>query len=234
MNIAIIPARGGSKRIPHKNVRIFAGRPMIEWPIRLAIESGLYDRVLVSTDDAEITSVALAAGAEVPFQRPADLANDDTPTIPVITHAIRALGLDIHPDTVVCCIYPTTPFLTRDDLELAHETLSQRHFSFVFAGYRPHLPIQRAFTLDKDRCVQPVLPDYISSRTQDLPRTFLDAGQFYVGSTQTWISAQTIISHHATIVEIPIDRAIDIDTEVDWETAELRATGATHDPQPPI
>ncbi len=234
MNITIIPARGGSKRIPRKNVKIFAGRPMIEWPIRLAIASGLYDRVVVSTDDAEITSIALAAGAEVPFRRPADLADDDTPTIPVITHAIHALGLDIHPDTVVCCIYPTTPLLTRDDLELAHEMLSQSHFAFVFAGYRPHLPIQRAFTLGDDRCVQPVLPDYISSRTQDLPHTFLDAGQFYVGSTQAWISAQTIINHHATIVEIPIDRAIDIDTEAEWETAELRATRATHDPQPPI
>ena len=221
-SIAVIPARGGSKRVPRKNVRDFHGRPMIAWPIAAALAAGVFDRVVVSTDDDEIAAAAAAAGAEVPFRRPAELADDHTPTAPVIAHAAAALGLPIDDATGVCCIYPATPLLEASDLRSAVEVWRARAERFVIAAYAPDLPIARAFTLDDEGSAALLLPQFSGTRTQDLPRTLLDAGWFYVGSTRAWAAAVSPIEG-AAVVEIEPDRAIDIDTEDDWRRALERA-----------
>jgi N-acylneuraminate cytidylyltransferase len=216
--IAVIPARGGSKRVPRKNVRDFHGRPMIAWAIQHAIQADVFDRVVVSTDDDEIAAAAEAAGADVPFRRPAALADDHTATIPVIAHAIEALGSPCDDATAVCCIYPATPLVEPAQLRAAVERWRLDPTRFVLAAYAPDLPIARAFTLDEDGAARMLLPGFTATRTQDLPRTLLDAGCFYVGSTRAWTTAESVIEG-ARVVEIPADRAIDIDTEADWQRA---------------
>jgi pseudaminic acid cytidylyltransferase len=216
--VAIIPARGGSKRIPRKNLREFNGRPMIAWAIGHAIAAGIFDRVVVSTDDDDIALAALDAGAEVPFRRPAHLADDTTATAPVIAHAISALELSIDDTTPACCIYPTTPLLKPDDLRTVLDVWLEHPERFVLTGYAPALPIARAFTLDGDGAAALLLPEFAMTRTQDLPRAMLDVGWCYVGSTRAWTTTTSVIDG-ASVVEIPAERAIDIDTEADWQQA---------------
>lgn len=219
--VAIIPARGGSRRIPRKNVRDFRGRPMIAWAVQHALAAGCFERVVVTTDDDEIATAAVAAGAEAPFRRPADLADEHTPTTPVIAHAITALGLPADDEMAVCCVYPATPLLEPADLRAALDAWRARPERFVVAAYAPHLPIARAFALDDDGA-RMLLPGFATTRTQDLPRVYLDAGWFYVGSTRLWLGATSIIEG-AGVIEIDADRAIDIDTEADWQRALERA-----------
>ena len=216
--VAIIPARGGSKRIPRKNVRDFNGRPMIAWAIGHAREAGIFDRVIVSTDDDEIAAAAEAAGAEVPFRRPANLADDTTATAPVIAHAITQLGLTIDDTSPVCCIYPATPLLEANDLRRVLAAWHERPERFALTGYAPTLPITRAFTLDDEGAASFLQPEFAQTRTQDLPRALLDVGWCYIGSTRAWGEATSVING-ASVVEIPAERAIDIDTEDDWQYA---------------
>ena len=217
-SVAVIPARGGSKRIHRKNVREFNGRPMLAWPITRALDSGLFDSVIVSTDDDEIAAAALAAGAEVPFRRPPELADDHTATVPVIAHAIQALDLPVDNFTAVCCIYPATPLLDPGDLHQAFTAWRDRPERFVLAAHASEPRLARALTLDDRGAARMLLPEFAATRTQDLPRTYLDAGWFYVGSTRAWTNASTIIEG-ASVIEISADRAIDIDTEADWQRA---------------
>ena len=177
MTLAVVPARGGSRRIPRKNVRDFAGRPMIAWPVAAALKSGLFDRIVVSTDDEEIAAVARDQGAEVPFLRPLDLAGDHTPTLPVVRHAIEALG--IASDEPVCCIYATAPFLRPGDLGRGLERLAAGGCSFVFAVTRYGYPIQRALRRDTEGRVTMFDPSAFDARSQDLEEAWHDAGQFY-------------------------------------------------------
>jgi len=219
-NIAIIPARGGSKRIPNKNVRPFFGKPMIAWSIELAKRSGLFERIIVSTDSDQIASVARAYDAEIPFARPALLADDHTPTLPVISHAISFLtdsGVDCE---YVCCIYPCVPFLTHEDLLDGFELLGGSHedFSYAVAHY-PH-PIQRSLLKLDDGRMSFLMPEYEQSRTQDLPVTYHDLGQFYWGHADHWISKQKIHSGGFGL-QLPYWRFVDIDSEDDWKRAEL-------------
>ena len=223
--VAVIPARGGSKRVPRKNVRDFNGRPMIAWPIATAIASGAFDRVVVSTDDDEIAAAAEAAGAEVPFRRPADLADDHTPTVPVIAHAVGELGLADDRGTAVCCIYPATPLLTSADLHAGLAAWHQRPGRFAFCAYDPGLPICRAVVVGDDGAAAWLAPEHARTRSQDLPRTLLDAGWYYVGAGASWASAVSILEG-ATPVEIDRARAVDIDTEEDWQRAAALAAGA--------
>jgi N-acylneuraminate cytidylyltransferase len=216
--VAIIPARGGSKRIPRKNVRDFNGRPMIAWAIGHALEAGIFDRIIVSTDDDEIATAAKDAGAEVPFQRPAHLADDMTTTTPVIAHAISELGLSVDGATPVCCIYPATPLLSPDDLRAVLDAWERRPDRFALTAFAPELPIARAFALDADGAARMLLPGVAEMRTQDLPRALLDLGWCYVGSTRAWTESTSAIEG-ASVVEIPADRASDIDTEDDWQRA---------------
>ena len=222
MNIAVIPARGGSKRIPRKNIKAFGGKPMITYAINAAKNSGLFDHVLVSTDDAEIASIANAWGAETPFVRPADLANDFTATVPVIVHAIQAceaLGWSLDN---VCCIYPGVPFIEVEDLQGAFKQLEAGDVDYCFPVAEFPSAIQRALKRRSDGVMQPFYPEFQFTRTQDLEPAYSDAGQFYWGKKKAWLSNPRIHSSGIGYV-IPSWRVVDIDTPEDWECAELLA-----------
>ncbi|MES2339697.1 MAG: pseudaminic acid cytidylyltransferase [Pseudomonadota bacterium] len=220
MRIAVIPARGGSKRIPRKNIRVFAGKPMIAYAIDAAHASGAFDRVVVSTDDAEIADIARAHGAELPFTRPAELADDHTPTVPVIAHAItacRALGWDID---AACCIYPGVPLIDPQDILAARDLLDEaggEGFAFPVAEFPS--AIQRALRRGEGGAVAPFDPAHVGTRTQDLEPAYYDAGQFYWGGAAAWLAGLNIHANGRTIV-LPEWRVVDIDTPADWERAE--------------
>jgi N-acylneuraminate cytidylyltransferase len=218
--VAIITARGGSKRIPRKNIRPFLGRPMIAYPIEAASQSGLFDRIVVSTDDAEIAEVALKCGAETPFMRPAELSDDHTATAPVVRHAIQWLRDNGQPPEYVCCIYPTAPFLTAGDLREGRAALRQPGCSFAFSVSRFGYPIQRALRRVGDIGVQPFFPESIPSRSQDLEPAYHDAGQFYWGTAQAFMDRIRIFGPASIPIVLPAHRVQDIDDEEDWRRAE--------------
>jgi len=229
VTLAILPARGGSKRIPRKNIRPFAGRPMLAWPLAAAREAGCFARIVVSTDDAEIAEVARGEGAEVPFLRPAGLADDFTPTAAVVAHAVEALGCG--PDTAVCCIYPTAPFLTAADLLRGLELLQAGGPSFVFPVARYAFPIQRALRRGADGRIEMFDPASFATRSQDLEEAWHDAGQFYWARAATWSAGGPVFRPDAVGLELPRYRVQDIDTEEDWRRAELMHR-ALQDPAP--
>jgi len=217
MRLAVIPARGGSKRLPRKNLRLFAGVPMVARAIAIARESALLDRIVVSTDDEEIAQLAAAAGAQVPFYRPAALADDHTGTVPVIAHALDALGWpDGHP---VCCLYPCVPLLQPDDLRQALALLEAGGCDHVFPVLAFSSPVQRAMRRDAEGRAAPMFPEHTATRTQDLPPAFHDAGQFYWGWPAAWRAGTSPHAGGRSLV-LPPDRAVDIDTAADWAFAE--------------
>ena len=220
MNIAVIPARGGSKRIPRKNIKVFCGKPVIAYPIQLALASGLFDHVVVSTDDDEIASMARHYGAEVPFQRPSNLADDYTPTIPVVVHAITACEALDWSISLVCCIYPGAPLLQQADLSGALALLRRSEADYVFAVAQYSAPVQRSLRRAKDGRMSTFLPEYETTRTQDLEPSYYDAGQFYWGTKNAWLQSIGIHTSGLGYI-IPAWRSIDIDTEEDWTRAEL-------------
>lgn len=217
--IAVIPARGGSKRIPRKNVRSFAGRPMIAHAIELARRSGLFEHVVVSTDDAEVARVAREWQAEVPFMRPPELADDHTPTLPVVAHAVQTvldLGWQVHQ---ACCIYPAVPLLQPRVLAEALSLLEKGDAPYVFPVLAFRSPIQRALRRDDTGKASPLHPEYTQTRTQDLVPAYHDAGQFYWGRAEAWLQGLGIHAHALTLVLDPA-QAVDIDTPEDWAFAE--------------
>jgi pseudaminic acid cytidylyltransferase len=220
MRVALIPARGGSKRIPRKNIRSFAGAPMISWPIRAARDSGCFDRIIVSTEDAEIAGIARTCGAETPFVRPDDIADDHATTQEVVRHAIGALAEQGPAPSALCCIYATAPFLAPGDLRAGFERLEAGGCDYVFAGTRYVFPIQRALFREGEGFVRMVSPEAFATRSQDLEEAWHDAGQFYWATPSTWLSPGPVFSPKSVGIEIPRDRAIDIDTEEDWRLAE--------------
>ncbi|SFK98084.1 pseudaminic acid cytidylyltransferase [Celeribacter marinus] len=217
MAVCVIPARGGSKRIPRKNILSFHGTPMIGWSIAAARDCGLFDRVVVSTDDAEISDIARDLGAEVPFLRPDNLANDHAGTVPVITHAVEALALD--DDVAVCCLYATAPFVRAADLAEGLRLL-QAGASYAMAVTRYDYPIQRALRRGEDGAVSMIDPAQMQVRSQDLEPAWHDAGQFYWGRAATWASQLPVFDRRAHGVGLPSSRVVDIDTPEDWERAE--------------
>ena len=219
MNIAIIPARGGSKRIPRKNVREFCGRPMIGWPIEAARKSGLFDHIIVSTDDAEIAEIAWEQGAETPFMRPSELSDDHTGTAPVIAHAINwALNAGLTVEAA-CCIYATAAFVPPEQLVEARELLSA-DVDYVFPALRYGHPPQRGFTDSGAGKPQFLQPEHLASRTQDLPPVFHDSGQFYWGTCEAWQEGRPILGPRARFIEVQASDAWDIDNPEDWTIAE--------------
>jgi N-acylneuraminate cytidylyltransferase len=229
MNVAIIPARGGSKRIPRKNVRQFCGRPIIAWPIAAAAASGLFDRILVSTDDSEIAGVAREAGAEVPFFRPNDLADDQSGTTDVIVHALSWCAEAGWEVDAACCIYATAAFASAEDLAAARRLLSSE-CDYAFAAVRYGHPPQRGFLRGDDGSPELLRPEHQETRTQDLPPVFHDAGQFYWGTRAAWTGRRPFFSDRTRFIELPAWRAQDIDREEDWALAEhlfeaMRARG---------
>ena len=221
MRLAVIPARGGSKRIPHKNIRPFWGKPMIGWSIEVALKSGCFDKVAVSTDDAEIAEVALDFGAEVPFVRPADLSDDHAPTLPVIAHATSWYQAQGYTPTEVCCLYATAPFVQIDDLQKGLVQLQRSGAQYVFSATDFGFPIQRAMYLSDTGRVAMLHPEHANTRSQDLQETYHDAGQFYWGRAQAWLDQLPFMGADAEIIYLPRYRVQDIDTEADWRRAEL-------------
>lgn len=223
MRLAVIPARGGSKRIPRKNVKPFAGRPMIAWTIAALQNAGCFDRILVSTDDEEIAELAAREGAEVPFRRPAALADDHTPTAPVIAHAIaEVMAAGAAPD-FVCCAYATAPFLRATDLRAGLDLIAGSGADFVFAATGYGFPIQRALRLLPGGAVEMFEPCHFTTRSQDLEPAYHDAGQFYWGRPEAWCEGRPVFGPRSRVVLLPRWRVQDIDTVEDWERAELMA-----------
>ena len=222
MNIAIIPARGGSKRIPRKNIKTFCGQPMIAYAIKAAQGSGLFERVVVSTDDSEIQSIANSLGAETPFIRPAELANDFTATVPVVAHAIQACEALGWQFSNVCCIFPSVPFIEVNDLKGAFAKLTERGAEYCFPVTEFPAAVQRALKYSSHGLMEPLYPEYELTRSQDLEAAFYDAGQFYWGRKHAWLSNSRVHSSGVGY-EIPSWRVVDIDTPADWERAERLA-----------
>jgi pseudaminic acid cytidylyltransferase len=222
MNIAIIPARGGSKRIPRKNIKEFYGKPMIAYAITAAKESGLFDHIVVSTDADEIAQIAKEWGAETPFVRPDELANDYTATVPVIAHAIEVCQKIGWVFDNVCCIYPNVPFIQISDLKGALEFMRNGDADYCFPVTEYPSAIQRALKRSSDGKTQLFYPEFEKTRTQDLELAYYDAGQFYWGKSQAWLTNPKVLSDGLGYT-IPNWRVVDIDTPEDWERAEIFA-----------
>lgn len=221
MNIGIIPARGGSKRIPRKNVKPFAGKPMVAWVIETALQSALFDRLIVSTDDQDIADVAAEHGAEVPFMRPAELSDDHTGIIEVVQHAIAWLTNEGAKIENVCCMLATAPFLQADVLEQGLTQLVDSNASYAFSVTAYPFPIQRAVRINSEGRVEAIWPENTPKRSQDLEEAFHDAGQFYWGTRRAFEQGEAIFSSGSVPVRLPRYMVQDIDTPEDWKLAEL-------------
>ncbi len=222
MKFCVIPARGGSKRIPRKNIREFCGKPMIAWSIHAAQASGCFDQIIVSTDDPEIADVSRQLGAEVPFMRPAKFSDDFAGTTPVVAHAVQWHQDQGQELTAVCCLYATAPFVAPSDIKKGLDLLEQAAVDrFVFTVTAYASPIQRALMIDSASGVSKMLhPDQFVKRSQDLEPAFHDAGQFYWGRPQTWLNSENLFEGSKPLL-LPRWRVQDIDTEDDWTQAEL-------------
>lgn len=218
--IAIIPARGGSKRIPRKNIKLFCAKPMIAWSIEAALQSGCFDQVIVSTDDREIAEVARQYGATVPFMRPAELSDDHTGTVPVIQHAIEWVNAQGQPVEQACCLYATAPFVSAEDINRGLDILDATQSDYAFSVTSYAFPIQRAIRLNDEGRVQMFNPEYFNIRSQDLEEAFHDAGQFYWGTADAWLQGRMIFGTGSVPVPLPRHRVQDIDTPEDWVRAE--------------
>ena len=218
--VAVIPARGGSKRIPRKNIKMFHGRSILSWSIEAALSSKCFGQVIVSTDDEEIAEVARTCGATVPFTRPAELSGDHVATIPVVAHALNWLRQNGCVPEFVCCIYATAPFLSVEDLYRGFDLIQQTGGDYVFPVTTFDFPIQRAIRVKETGQVEMFQPEHFSTRSQDLEEAYHDAGQFYWGKAAAWIAGTPFFSPNAWPLKIPKSRAQDIDTEEDWAIAE--------------
>jgi len=218
--IVIIPARGGSKRIPKKNIKLFAGKPIIQYPIEELLNSKFFNSVYVSTDDPEIALIAESFGAVVPGLRPPTLANDYATTVDVISEEILRFNLYENPELVVCCVYPTTPFLKSEEVLKASELLINKKWDYIISSQKIRTIPQRSFHMDPGQRVKLYFPEHENSRTQDLEVTYEDAGQFYCGKAKTWVAKTPIFTSNSTIYEVSSQMSYDIDTVDDWLEAE--------------
>ncbi len=221
MKLAVIPARGGSKRIPRKNIKRFAGKPIIAYSIEAAHKSGLFDQIIVSTDDDEIAEVAKQYGADVPFMRSAELSGDHTGTMDVIVHAIQTVAKQQgETPEYTCCIYATAPFLLPEFLQQGYDKLSRSEYAYAFSVNEFGFPIQRALRVREDGALDAMHPEFRQTRSQDLERAYHDAGQFYWGRSDAFLSQQVLFSPSSVPVILPPHRVQDIDTPEDWVRAE--------------
>jgi N-acylneuraminate cytidylyltransferase len=218
--VAVIPARGGSKRIPRKNIKEFCGKPMIAWSIEAALESDCFDRVLVTTDDEEIAQVARRFGAEVPFIRPKELSDDYVGTLPVVTHAIETLEENGDKILSVCCLYATAPFVTPCDIVRGLDVLKSSGSEYAIAVTSYPFPIQRALRISKHHRIGMLDPSAFTARSQDLEEAFHDAGQFYWGTRSAWLSGVPSFLADTAPIVLPRYRVQDIDMPEDWCRAE--------------
>lgn len=218
--IAIIPARGGSKRIPRKNIKLFHGKPLIAYSIEVALKSNLFDKVIVSTDDEEIAKVAIDYGAVVPFLRPKELSDDFTGTSTVVNHALEYLKSIGENYDFVCTIYATAPFVDKKYLMEGFEKLKNSNAKNAFSSTSMPFPIQRTFKITNDERCQMFFPEHFQTRSQDLEEAYQDAGQFYW--TNLNIDSNEIIFGKDSIpIILPRYLVQDIDTTEDWTRAEI-------------
>ena len=221
-SLAIIPARGGSKRIPRKNIRLFLGKPVISYPIKAALESRLFDEVMVSTDDDEIAEVARQFGAKVPFMRSKNNADDMATTADVLLEVLEQYLKAGKKFDWCVCIYPVTPLLDSVILKEAFENFEQSDADTLIPVIRYSHPIQRSIFIDDEGKFRYVNPEYRLTRTQDLPPRFHDAGQFFYFRVQPFLSNKQIVSDNTLAYELPENTIQDIDTEDDWRMAEIK------------
>lgn len=221
-NLAIIPARGGSKRIPRKNIKSFLGKPIIAYSIEAAIKSNLFTEVMVSTDDEEIAKIALQYGAEVPFLRSHENSDDFATTVEVITEVIQSYRNHARSFDYLCCIYPTAPFVTKQKLNISLEILKSKSLDTVFPVIQYSFPVQRAMRAFQKDFIRMIQPEYINARSQDLEPTYHDAGQFYWVKTEKILAQKKLWTDRTGFIEINEIEAQDIDTETDWKIAELK------------
>lgn len=221
LNLCVIPARGGSKRIPRKNIRKFHNEPIIAYSIKVALESNLFDKIVVSTDDLEIAGIAREFGAEVPFLRPIELADDHTSTAAVVNHVISEFGAKREFFEYVCCLHATAPMIQKIDLVAAYENLIKSNFEFCISVTEYESSILRSFAFEEDRSIKMIFPEHFYKRSQDLPRAFHDAAQFYWGKMAAWKPDAFLFGDKTTGFVIPRWRVCDIDEESDWKRAEM-------------
>jgi N-acylneuraminate cytidylyltransferase len=220
VNIAVIPARGGSKRIFRKNIKDFHGKPVISYAIKVAQDCQIFDRIIVSTEDEEIASVSASFGASVPWIRDSKLADDFATTRDVMQDAAIRLASEVETGTNICCIYPATPLLKSQSIHAGALLIQDNAWDYVISAVKNNSPIQRAFSLNKSRGVSLNFPEFEITRTQDLPSTYNDAGQFYWGRMNSWKSKASIFTDKTCIVELQSNETVDIDSEEDWLFAQ--------------
>ena len=220
MNIAIIPARSGSKRIPGKNIKEFCGKPMIGWSILEAINSKCFDHIIVSTDSHEIAEIANSFGADTPFIRPKNISDDFTPIVTVMKHAISELLNLSYKMTNLCCIFATAPFIRSNYIKSGLNQLTNNGCDYVFPVTTFSYPIQRSLIVNTDNTIRMLSPEFSLTRSQDLDEAWHDAGQFYWGKFESWIEEKEIFKSNTQILRLPRKLVQDIDTYEDWEYAE--------------
>jgi pseudaminic acid cytidylyltransferase len=220
--IAIIPARGGSKRIPKKNIKLFFGKPIISWVIENALQSGLFSSVFVSTDDAEIASIAKQHGAEVPVLRSPENSDDFATTADVLTEVLAWLQKNNRLPDSFCCIYPTSPLIDAQDLNAAYSEFSKNNTLVLVSAVPYSFPVQRSFRLGENQLVKPIEPESMSKRSQDLELTYHDAGSFYFFETSFFLEKKEVWTDHTKAYLLDELKVQDIDTETDWKLAELK------------
>jgi len=219
-SIAIIPARGGSKRIPRKNLRTLGGVPVISYAINVALKSKLFERVFVTTDDQEIADISMDFGAEVPYLRNANLSDDYATTIDVISDFVVQLQQQGELYEYACCIYPVTPFLQAKRLKEAYEIIRTNSWDYVFPAIEFSTPVERGFKKDNFGVIDFKYPEFASTRTQDIEKTFHDSGQFYFGKFEAWSLKKPILTGKSTFTEMLKHECLDIDDIYDWEFAD--------------
>jgi N-acylneuraminate cytidylyltransferase len=221
MRLCVIPARGGSKRIPRKNIKDFFGQPMIAYSIKAALKSECFDQVIVSTDDAEIAEVAKSFGASVPFVRPDELANDYASTVSVVKHAIEWFDDQGQSPLEVCCLYATAPFVRAGTIKRAYEQMQSTQADYCFTATSFAFPIQRAIKITAESRIEMFYPEHLETRSQDLEESYHDAGQFYWGKAESFKQQKPLFSKSATPYILPRHLVQDVDTLEDWKRAEL-------------
>lgn len=220
-SIAMITARGGSKRIPRKNIKPFLGKPIIEYSIEAALKSGCFDEVMVSTDDEEIADIARKAGAKVPFLRSAETSNDFATTSDVILEVLQQYEKQGQTFDYCCCIYPTAPFVTAKKLQDAMERLTGSDADGLVPVVNFSYPPQRAFVIEEEQLIFKY-PEFMNSRSQDLPKHYHDVGQFYLLRTSSFLESHKLFGGKVLPLVVSELEVQDIDNETDWQLAEIK------------
>lgn len=221
MRLCVIPARGGSKRIPRKNIKSFCGQAMIGYSIKAALDSQYFDQIIVSTDDAEIAEISKYFGASVPFVRPESLSNDYAGTTPVVKHAIEWFDDQDQSPSEVCCLYATAPFVTANTIKRSYDQMQHTQADYCFTVTSFAFPIQRAIKVTSENRIEMFYPENFEIRSQDLEESYHDAGQFYWGKAESFRQKKPLFSKSSTPYILPRHLVQDVDTPEDWKRAEL-------------